>query len=57
MPSLETYLRSLRDIHNSGAGVQETSYYPALEHLLDETGKSLKPKVRCIINIKDRGAL
>ncbi|HKS28372.1 MAG TPA: type ISP restriction/modification enzyme [Pyrinomonadaceae bacterium] len=56
MTSLETYLLSLRDIHRSGAGVEETSYYPALEHLLNNAGKSLKPKVRCIINIKNRGA-
>ncbi|MBA3438788.1 MAG: DNA methyltransferase, partial [Pyrinomonadaceae bacterium] len=56
MTSLEKYLRNLSDIHHSGAGVKETSYYPALEHLLNEVGATLKPKVRCIINIKNKGA-
>ncbi len=56
MNPVETYLTALRDIHNSGAGVKETSYYPPLEHLLNEIGKTLSPKVRCIINLKNKGA-
>ena len=44
MHLLETYLRNLSEIHNSGAGVKETSYYPVLAALLNEAGKSLKPK-------------
>ncbi|MFB3892985.1 MAG: type ISP restriction/modification enzyme [Phycisphaerae bacterium] len=56
MNPLETYLRELRDIHSSGAAVPETSYYGPLERLLNETGKTLKPKVRCIINLANRGA-
>ncbi|ALA59438.1 hypothetical protein [Nitrospira moscoviensis] len=56
MNPLETYLKELRDIRSSGEVVNETSYYGPLATLLNEVGKSLKPKVRCIINIKDRGA-
>ena len=56
MTPLETYLRELRDIRSSGAAVKETSYYPALSNLLNEVGKRLKPRVRCIINLANRGA-
>ena len=55
MNPLETYLTSLRDIRSSGAAVDETSYYGALETLFNEVGKSLKPKVRCIPQLKNRG--
>ena len=56
MTPLETYLRELRDIRSSGAAVKETSYYPAFSNLLNEVGKRLKPRVRCIINLANRGA-
>lgn len=56
MRPLETYLRDLRDIRSSGAAVKETSYYPPLANLFNEIGKTLKPKVRCIINLANRGA-
>lgn len=56
MNPLETYLRELRDIHSTGAAVPETSYYGPLVNLLNEIGKTLKPKVRCIINLANRGA-
>ena len=56
MDPLETYLDELRDVHSTGAGVAETSYYPALSNLFNEIGKSLKPKVRCVINLANRGA-
>jgi hypothetical protein len=56
MTPLETYLRELRDIRSSGAGVKETSYYPALSNLFNEVGKRLKPRVRCIVNLANRGA-
>ncbi len=56
MSILEDYLRELRDIRASGAGVAETSYYTPLANLLNETGKSLKPKVRCILQLANRGA-
>jgi hypothetical protein len=36
--------------------VAETSFYPALERLLSDIGKGLSPKVRCVINLANRGA-
>ena len=56
MNPLETYLQDLSDIHSSGSGVKETSYYGTLANLFNEVGKTLKPRVRCIINIANRGA-
>jgi hypothetical protein len=56
MDLLQTYLESLNVIHSSGSAVKETSYYGTLENLLNEVGKALKPRVRCIINIANRGA-
>jgi hypothetical protein len=56
MTALETYLRDLREIRPSGAAVKETSYYPALSNLFNELGKTLKPRIRCIINLANRGA-
>jgi N-6 DNA Methylase len=56
MSSLETYLTSLREIRSSGEAVDETSYYGALESFLNDVGKSLKPRVRCVIQLKNRGA-
>jgi len=53
---VETYLQVLRDTHYSGAAVKETAHYPALANLLNEVGKTLKPKVRCIIGVMNQGA-
>ena len=55
MTPLETYLTSLREIRSSGEAVDETSYYGALETFLNEIGKTLKPKVRCVLQLKNRG--
>src|SRR2546423_58446 len=43
-------------IRASGEAVAETSYYSALEELINRVGASLDPTVYCIINIKNRGA-
>jgi Type ISP C-terminal specificity domain/N-6 DNA Methylase len=56
MHPLETYIRELGEIRSSGEAVPETSYYGALATLFNEVGKSLKPRVRCIINLRNRGA-
>jgi hypothetical protein len=56
MNLLEKYLRELRDIRSTGSAVKETSYYPALVGLLNEVGKTLKPKVRCVLTPKNQGA-
>lgn len=54
--TLENYIRELHDVRLSGAGVEETSYYGPLATLLNEVGATLKPKVRCIINLRNTGA-
>lgn len=56
MNPVEEYYRSLGEIHRSRGAVDETSYYPALKALLNEVGKTLNPKVRCIINLRNAGA-
>ena len=53
---LETYLKELSEIRSAGAGVKETSYYGPLAVLLNEIGRTLKPRVKCIINLQDQGA-
>ena len=56
MHPLEAYLHELAEIHASGAGMKETSGYPVLRALLDEIGKGLKPKVKCIMQLHSAGA-
>ena len=53
---LEQYLSQFRDICATGAGGPETSYYPALANLFNAVGKTLKPPVRCVMNLKQQGA-
>lgn len=53
---LEQYLSQLNDVRTTGAGVAETSYYPALANLFNAVGKTLKPGVRCVMNLKQQGA-
>jgi hypothetical protein len=52
----ETYLSELRDIHATQASSPEVSYYPALANLFNTVGKTLRPKVLCVMNLKDQGA-
>lgn len=56
MNPVETYFRDLSEIRSTGANVPETSFYGALEKLLNEIGKTLKPKVRCVLQLANRGA-
>ena len=56
MDAVEAYIRGLWEIRATGAAVAETSYYPALANLLNEIGKTLKPKVRCILQTANVGA-
>jgi len=53
---IKRYLTDIGEIHRTGAHVAETSFYPPLEQLLTEIGKALSPKVRCVINLANRGA-
>ena len=50
----DTYLRELSEIWSSGAAIKETSYYELLAILFNKSGKTLKPKGRSIINLKNR---
>ena len=54
--ALETYLRRMREIRETGGATAETSYYPALETLLNAVGASLDPKVHVISQLADTGA-
>lgn len=56
MSILENYLRDLRDIYATGENVRETSFYPSLANLLNGVGALLNPKVRVVINLRNRGA-
>ena len=51
-----TFFTDVRDTHASGVGVKETSYYPALANLFNALGKTLKPRVRCIVHPHSIGA-
>jgi hypothetical protein len=53
--AFENYIRDLQEIWATGAAVKETSYYGALEKLLNELGETLKPKVRCVMHLKNIG--
>ncbi len=56
MHPVETYLKHIVEIRSTGGAVPETSYYPPLANLLDEVGRHLKPKVRCVSQVVDTGA-
>ncbi|HEV2424423.1 MAG TPA: DNA methyltransferase [Terriglobia bacterium] len=56
MTPLENYLRELREIRATGAGVEEESYYAPLAALFNELGKKLKPRVKCLLQLANRGA-
>jgi hypothetical protein len=53
---IENYLAEMGEVRGTGSNVPETSFYPALERLLTSIGKNLSPKVRCVINLANRGA-
>ena len=56
MGPVETYLSEMYELRSARAGVEEITYYTALANLLDEVGKTLKPKVRSVLQLKNRGA-
>jgi hypothetical protein len=53
---LESYLSALLENRASRATTKETSGYPALVALFNAAGATLKPKVRCLIQLKNNGA-
>lgn len=56
MSPFEHYIQELRDIRATGATIKETSYYNSLANLLNAIGSTLKPKVRCFMQLKNLGA-
>lgn len=52
----EEYLGELKAVHASHAGAPEISYYPALSNLFNAVGAALKPRVRCVMNLRNQGA-
>src|SRR5882672_6812093 len=56
MKPVETYLEELSVLRASGAVGKETSGYGALANLFNSIGQTLKPKVRCLIQLKNSGA-
>ncbi len=56
MNVLAEYLERMSEIRRTGASVKETSFYGALETLFNAVGKTLKPRVRCVINLANTGA-
>lgn len=53
---IEQYIVDLGEIRRTRSHVPETSFYPALQSLLSEIGKTLIPRVLCVINPANRGA-
>jgi hypothetical protein len=53
---IDRYLTDMGEVRGTRLNVPETSFYPALERLLSDIGKNLSPKVRCVINLTNRGA-
>jgi hypothetical protein len=56
MTHLGSFLSDCAAIRRSAGGTRETSYYTAINNLLDSVGAHLKPKVRCVMQLKDLGA-
>ena len=53
---LASFLSAAKSVHSTGGGTKETSYYTAINNLLDGAGHLLKPKVRCVMQLKNFGA-
>ena len=53
---LEEYLRELRAIRSTGEAVEELSFYGPLAELFNAVGGDLDAEVRCVMNLRNRGA-
>ncbi len=53
---LAEYLDDYCRRKSTGALTPETSLYQPLEELLTAVGNGLKPRVRCLMNVKNQGA-
>lgn len=54
--AVRTYLKRMAEIRSTGGATRETSYYSALENLLNEIGRTLKPAVVCNGQLRNQGA-
>lgn len=52
---IREYLSRMADIRGTGGATKETSYYSALENLLNHFGKDLKPQVICNGQLRNDG--
>jgi hypothetical protein len=50
------YLERLAEIRSTGGATNETSYYSALERLLNDVGAALRPQVICNGQLRNQGA-
>jgi hypothetical protein len=53
---IESYLAKLAEIRASGHATDETSFYPAIEELLSEIGSRMKPRVKPVLQLRNRTA-
>jgi len=53
--AVEEYFTRLQALKSTGAATSETTYYSALEGLLNFIGKDLKPKVFCVSQLANQG--
>jgi hypothetical protein len=54
--SVREYFSRMAEIRGTGGATKETSYYSALENLLNDFGKGLKPHVICNGQLRNDGA-
>jgi hypothetical protein len=52
---VEAYLNRMVEIRGTGGATDETSYYGALENLLNAVGKTLTPRVICNGQLRSQG--
>jgi hypothetical protein len=53
---IRQYLVRMGEIRGTGGATKETSYYSAIENLLNQFGRHLKPKVICNGQLRNEGA-
>jgi len=56
MHPLKTYLTEILLIRSTGANTPETSFYGPFANLLNAAGQAIKPRVRCVMGLKNQGA-
>ena len=54
--AVRTYFQRMSEIRSTGGATSETSYYSAIENLMNELGKPLKPQVICNGQLRNQGA-